>query len=302
MKEKRDFIADVIGKEQQREALLNELEQGRRTGTIGQDRVAELRDQIAELNDQVLQGLPTAEAYARALGDEKLLAQLDRVTVALKMQREGIAQLREIMNGFVNGVVGAFDSFAQSIANGVKPLKALRAAFLQFASDFLRQIARMILQQAIFNLLSGFFGAGGGGASTGISTSGGASLGGGTSIAHTGGVIGTTALPARAAPSTWFANAARYHTGGVIGLGPDEVPIIAKRNEEMLTEDDPRHRFNLAKGGDQQTQAAPVNLKVVNALDAGDFVSKGLDTTAGEQAFMNFIRVNAGGINAALAR
>lgn len=48
------------------------------------------------------------------------------------------------------------------------------------------------------------------------------------------------------APSV-FANAARYHSGGVLGLKPNEVPIIGKKGEEMITEGDPRHRNNLGK-------------------------------------------------------
>ncbi len=71
-----------------------------------------------------------------------------------------------------------------------------------------------------------------------------------------------------------FAAAARFHTGGIAGLRPDEVPIIAQKGEEVLTRDDPRHRANGSLG----SGAAAQNIKIVNAIDAGDFVSKGLDT------------------------
>jgi hypothetical protein len=52
---------------------------------------------------------------------------------------------------------------------------------------------------------------------------------------HSGGVVGS--------------NAMRYHTGGIAGLQPDEVPAILRRGEEVLTEDNPRHRDNANSGG-----------------------------------------------------
>ena len=96
--------------------------------------------------------------------------------------------------------------------------------------------------------------------------------------------------------SDTFAAAARFHTGGIAGLRPDEVPIIAQRGEEILTRGDPRHRANGGVG----SSAAPVNLKVVNAIDAGDFVSKGLDTGVGGKALLNYIRSNSGAVKQAL--
>ena len=94
-----------------------------------------------------------------------------------------------------------------------------------------------------------------------------------------------------------FAAAARFHTGGIAGLRPDEVPIIAQKGEEILTRGDPRHRAN---GGVGSGGATPVNLKVVNAIDAGDFVSKGLDTGVGSKALLNYIRSNSGAVKQAL--
>jgi len=60
---------------------------------------------------------------------------------------------------------------------------------------------------------------------------------------HTGGIIGSGGSPRGIHPGA-FAGAQRYHSGGMAGLGPNEVPIIAERNEEVLTRQDPRHRFN----------------------------------------------------------
>jgi tape measure domain-containing protein len=63
---------------------------------------------------------------------------------------------------------------------------------------------------------------------------------------HTGGIIGQGGRSVNADPAI-FSSATRYHSGGIPGLKPNEVPIIALNNEEVLTADDPRHRNNLSK-------------------------------------------------------
>jgi hypothetical protein len=68
-----------------------------------------------------------------------------------------------------------------------------------------------------------------------------------SSIFHEGGVVGGQA-PARLVPADMFRGAPRYHSGGLAGFAPDELPAILRRREEVLTEDDPRHRNNLGKG------------------------------------------------------
>ena len=85
----------------------------------------------------------------------------------------------------------------------------------------------------------------------------------------------------------------RYHTGGVAGLKPNEVPVIAERGEEILTEDDPRHRNNVG-GGSQP------NIKVVNVLDPAEVLEKALGTEVGEKAFINFMARRSRQINGVL--
>lgn len=114
-------------------------------------------------------------------------------------------------------------------------------------------------------------------------------------VAHSGGVIGRVGLKRQIAPA-WFSNAIRYHSGGIAGLAPGEVPAILRRGEEVLTEDDPRHLFNGA-GAQPAGQTA---LKIINAFDAGDMLSQALSTQVGEKAFLNFVRKNPGAVRRAM--
>lgn len=189
---------------------------------------------------------------------------------------------KKINDNLIDGAVSGFDRFAQALANGENAITALKDSFLQFAADFLREIAQMILKQALLNALTGGKGAGGGGGAGGFIASVVAGL------FHTGGIAGQ-AQQTRAADPRWFRNAKRYHTGGIAGLKPNEVPAILKSGEEILTEGDPRHVSNGGKSSGDR-------FKVVNMFDSASFLSESLNSSVGEQAVLNFVRANRGTI------
>lgn len=119
---------------------------------------------------------------------------------------------------------------------------------------------------ALSSIISGLSGGGGGGlmgsignfigSMIGLGTSG---MGGGGSAPyvggsdaafyHGGGIVGLTGGARRRVAMTGWEGAPRLHGGGIIGLANDEVRAVLKRKEEVLTEADPRHSFNLARGG-----------------------------------------------------
>jgi hypothetical protein len=84
-----------------------------------------------------------------------------------------------------------------------------------------------------------------------------------------------------------FAGADRYHEGGIPGLKPGEVPLIALKTEEIITGDDSRHVRN---GGKAPTT---VKMKNVNVFDPADVVEQALATEAGERVMFNFMTRNA---------
>lgn len=198
----------------------------------------------------------------------------------------------EFANAFTSTAVSAIDQFAQAIASGKNAFSSLWGAFRQFAADFLLQIAKMIQQQIIFNLVSGLLkslagAAGGALGGVGSSANGFGAIAG--MQAHGGGIIGNASTYGagtgfRSISPAMFTNAARYHSGGIAGLKPNEVPAVLMRGEEVLTRDDPRHMLNSGGGGG--------SVKIVNTFDESDFFSKGASTKVGEKAILNLVRSN----------
>ncbi|MDD9993223.1 MAG: hypothetical protein OXP75_15610 [Rhodospirillales bacterium] len=81
------------------------------------------------------------------------------------------------------------------------------------------------LADVLFGLLPGLFGG-----SSDLTPLGGLGIG----VRHAGGVVGQPGGVTRRVPAGLFAFAPRYHQGGVAGLRPDEVPIIAQAGEVIL--------------------------------------------------------------------
>jgi hypothetical protein len=63
-----------------------------------------------------------------------------------------------------------------------------------------------------------------------------------------------------------FSGAQRFHAGGMLGLRPDEVPFVGLRGEEVLTRNDPRHRWNMDRLS-QMRPATPANDVQVSIYD-----------------------------------
>jgi len=272
--------------EQQRAELQRQILFAQETGDLS--KAAQLQEQLNGVNAALLTAIDNMIAFWQATGGPgaaaAILALEGKKDAVTDIGRRALITGKQFNDAFASTATSALDKFAQSVGEGQNVLKSLAQAFLQFAADFLRQIAQMIIQQLIFNAISAGGGAGGQGGAGGMFARFFGSK-------HTGGLVGHGG-GFRAVNPAVFANAQRYHSGGLVG---NEVPIIAKRNEEVLTEDDPRHRFNGGMGGGN------VTLKNVNVLDPGDVMAAGLETEAGERSFFNFVTRNAAAIRGAIA-
>lgn len=282
--EQRDaaILADMqnqINQTMERRAnILNSINVQMEAGLITQ---AEGQQRIKDFNAEVLPGLnemvKQAIAFAQALGDENMVASLQAMKAELSDVRKTVVVTGEQVNmEFANGFVGAFESF-------VDGTQSAKDAFRQFASDFLKYIARMILQQTILNALGG--GSGGGGGF-------GAAIANGINAAvkHEGGIVGGGTERSRRVVAGVFDYARRMHQGGIAGLKPGEVPAILEKGEEVLKRSDARHILN--GGGQQQQGETKLNVNMINTIDSPSVVAAGLSSPVGTKTLFNFIRAN----------
>lgn len=210
-------------------------------------------------------------------------ADLEKVQAAAKAARAEVFDLATLTDTVSDSLQGGLEGLFTDFISGTKSAKE---AFSDFAQGVLTEvskiIAKLLIQLAIQSMLSAYTG----GASTGASGLLGMI---GAGVKHSGGGIGDAGR-SRNVPWSFFANAPRYHTGGIMGLKPNEVPIIAEKGEEMLTASDPRHRNNLGKGSKGQADQAP-RITINNMIDAPAIASV-MEGPHGEAAIMNVFRAN----------
>ena len=122
-------------------------------------------------------------------------------------------------------VFGAMESaLARFVTTG-------RDSFSGFVDSVIADLARLATRRYITQPLGDLlFGALGGGATPGSAVFGRLQAG----VGHTGAVAGQPGSVRRAVPPAVFAFAHRFHEGGIAGLRPDEVPIIAQAGEVIL--------------------------------------------------------------------
>jgi tape measure domain-containing protein len=269
-------------------ALRNELreqyELAQQTGdTAAEDATYQA---ILAINGQLALAIQQAIAMWEAIGGPAADAAIAKLrTMAVTTQTSGqqaLIRWKEVGEYAAGGLANAFDSFAQKVVEGQSAFAAARDAFLQFASDFLRMIAQMIIQTVILNALKTAFPG-----TFGVAAN------------HSGGIAGSSNRSRQVSPM-WFANAVQYHNGGIAGLRPNEVPTILERGEEVLTSSDPRHRFNIGQAADNNNAAPAMTPKIVNAFDTASFLEAALNSKVGERAILNFVRANPGAFKQAL--
>ncbi|SDN84656.1 phage tail length tape measure family protein [Ensifer sp. YR511] len=181
-----------------------------------------------ELRTQI-EGL--AENYAKASSASDRLKDSQQKAVDAAKQFSGLGQ--EVVGGFIS-----------DMRNGASAAEAL--------SNALNKVLDKIIEIGLNSLFSGGGLFGGGGGKGGL-------LGGFLipGILHSGGVAGSDGYGhGRSVSPSTFAGAKRYHTGGVAGLQPGEVPAILQRGEVVL----PRG----TKMGGQQAVQVQVGVSVDN--------------------------------------
>jgi len=287
IKDKEQEVNDLVSV---RDAQISAINDQQKAGMLTE---IEARTRIAEINNTSLQAIKEGAANTIAMIDALKDPEVQANLAGIRAHLDGIVaravELPQVLitatqvldqwaDGLTDVATALFDVTAEtgSLKDG---FEAALTAFRKFASDFLREIAQMILKQIILNALkSNPYTAGAAGL-----------LSAATGTAHTGARIGHSVLSTRQVNPGVFHNAVRYHQGsqGPIGLRRDEVPTILQTGEEVLSRTDPRNAANGGGGGTPQ-----VNVKNVNLFNPVDALTQALNTADGEQAVMNVVHKN----------
>ena len=245
--------------------------------------LVQLREQVELLHNtrDALTGLPVLSDTAY----NTWIAKLTAVNAGLVNTDARIAQINQAaQNAIAQGVTNAFDTAANAIVglvNGTMSFgDAISSVFttaLQFAADFLKAIAQVLIQMVALQVAKSIIGG-----STG---------GFGSLFFHGGGIVGSGGSKrTRTGGNGSWVGAPKFHGGGGLGLKPDEYKAVLKRGEEVLTENDPRHINNIGNDNSGGGGGAP-SLKQVLYLDPEQVVSA-MQGRSGQKTFMTMIRTN----------
>ena len=274
------------------DSIVVQQKAGMLTTTEANKQATDVIDQLQpKMEAIVAEGLSFADsmiAAAEATGQSAAsLENLKAKLIEARSSNQGLNKETQISGQLVEklatGGVDAFSKVEKSLAEfamGQKNLKGVfqdvRSAFLAYAADFLLEIAKMIQKAMILNMLESQKGQGG-------------FLGAIASVIvgtkHSGGVVGRGDRTRRVNPAM-FIGAPRMHGGGIAGLAPGEYPTILKKNEEVLTQSDPR---NILNGGLSGGGGSVQDIGIANYVDAESFMQAAVSRPSGRKMIMNVL-------------
>lgn len=270
-------LANLQAKEQsvaaQQEAGLLGIIEGERQ--VKEARAGAMQ-QLLELRQAAVDFMGTLAADSPEA--QKVLAFLNQLdgnigTVASSMQRFR----QQLADAAIESVTNLF----MDLVDGSKSAgEALRDFVKGFALAMAQIAARALATYLVLQMLDAVYP--GLGKATATTMSAG--------VHHAGGIAGRAGAR-RSLPAWMFGAAPRYHTGGIAGLGPDEVPAVLQRGEEVLTRNDPRHRDNGGGQGGRVEYRQPI------VAIGDDAVANALAGAAGENVVMTHVRNNWEGLH-----
>lgn len=284
---KAEFDRVTAELQQKQQTTAANVTTGVMTPAQGQQQAATDRqiaiDQLTVLNQKM-------QELAVSTNDPKIIAGAAQIAGALRnLAIEGAtgaeaamnslrASLDEINKSFeksaANAGVDALTGLFTDLASGTKSAgEALRDFVRGFVASMAQIAARAMATYLVLQLLDAIY--------PGLGKATAATMGATANVQHAGGMAGTG--PSRMVNPLLFAGAPRYHSGGMVGLRPDERPAILQTGEEVLSRTDPR---NQANGG------AGTNVRIINTVDPA-LAAEYFDTPAGEKSFINLISRNA---------
>ena len=289
-REAREQLAETLRQEEQLRA------QGARLIAETRTPAEQLAATIARLNELQRAGAIDAETHGRALA--QAYAEMDRSAQdALATSRAWQDGMSRALQDYADRATDAAANAEQVTSQAFAHMEDALVSFVQtgkmdfkgLADSIIADITRIAIRQAIVGPLAGaLFGGGaaaggagllgglfGGGAGAGAAAGADAAAAGApyALVWHQGGVVGQDTAPQRPVDPVLFLNAPRYHSGGRVGLAPNEVPAILERGETVIP-----------KGRRPSSSSAGVTVYMtVNARDAESF-RKSENQIAGELA------------------
>lgn len=290
--EVRDQKLEAIATKQELH-LVTEFEARQEAQRVQREAADEILRKATALRDFLV---ANAGALSKMMNVDAVILGMDNLILKTKEAASASDSFLQAWGGEIaQGVADTFAAFGAGLADFITgagslsdAFKSARDAFLQFASDFLINIGKMIIQAIILKAIQNAINGTSGGywqAAMGV-------INGGT--AHTGGMVGSPRHSRRAVPALTFANAPRYHSGGFPGMRADEIPIVAQRGEEVLSRTDPRNALN---GG---TSGQAPSVKIINAIDSASVVSEAMNQRDGQTPIINMMRARRQEVKAAL--
>ena len=274
------------------------------------DVVEASEEAIKKENEEYKEWIESLDQAARAIKDvldplEPLRREMEQLDVLLNAKlltwdeyAEAMLRVQERMDEMLNKTEktgSQMDQFA------VQAARSIQSAFADYLFDpfsrgvdgmlygFIQAVHRMVSEALAAKLASKLFGP---------DFAQGGDLGGvlGPFLKdvfkfHQGGIAGAGGAAMRVSPLL-FANAPRYHAGGIAGVQPNEVPAILKRGEEVLPESNPRHINNTGSG--------QIGLNVA-IFDDRSNIGKYISSSEGNRVLIENIQRNAGAIRRILS-
>lgn len=218
------------------------------------------------------------------------IAKLNTMKLTLtKVKEEGILTGNNIGKALGKNLMSATDNFIDRIAETGDVFGSLKEAFLGFARSFLIEIAKMIMQQLLFNAVKAGLSAIGGGGAIGAGVAGAM----GAASNHSGGVVGRDSGPTKMLPMSVVQNAVRYHGGGVAGLKSNEIPTVLEAGEVVRTEQQEKALADRMAAGGSGGGAAPAQTtNIINTIDTESFYQAANNSPAFQKTLLNLIRAN----------
>lgn len=234
----------TVSVQEQLQALIAADEKARQAVDAARKNVS---NDLTFSNDQlgwtpIEQNVYSTMQSAGLLDNGKIVGAQNEMIAAQIRFNEELQRSMDIQKGFAS-------DFLHTMLQGKSATEALGNA--------LNNLASKILDNSLDTLFAGLKGVGG--------TSSGGLFGGNIlpGILHAGGVAGNDNYPTRSVSPLAFVGAPRYHSGGIAGFKPDEVPAILQRGEVVL----PRGASASGNGG--VTVNVPVSIDATGADAAG---------------------------------